>query len=329
MIKNNRVKEIVTHPTNGSKNTLRKRIALIPAYNEARFIGSVVLQTHCYVDQVVVVDDGSTDKTAEVAKAAGAFVLSMDQDQNMGKAKALSKGFEHIKKLKPTAVVMIDGDGQHNPSQIPNLLAPIEADEADMVIGSRFVGIESEIPKWRIVGQHALTVATNLASGVHSTDSQSGFRAFATHVLPLLDFRAKGFSVESEMQFIAREHKLRVAEVPISVVYEEPSKRNPVAHALQVLNGVLRLVGQSRPLLFFGMPGLTFLLSGLGIGVWVVSIFQKRKELATGYALICVLCSIIGGIGLATGLILHSIRSLLGEWLRPISKLQKKEVFPA
>ena len=308
---------------NGSFNTLHKRIALIPAYNEARFIGSVVLQTLSYVDEVVVIDDGSTDETAEVASAAGACVLSMVQ--NMGKAKALSQGIEYVQELRPTAVVMIDGDGQHNPSQIPSLLAPIEANKADMVIGSRFVGIESYIPKWRIVGQHALTIATNVASGTQTTDSQSGFRAFASHVLPQLDFRAKGFSVESEMQFMAREHQWRVAEVPISVVYEEPPKRNPIAHGLQVLNGVLRLVGQSRPLLFFGLPGLTCLLSGLGMGAWVVRIFQNTKQLATGYALICVLSSIIGGIGLATGVILHSIRALLGEWLRPISKLQTKE----
>lgn len=323
MFGNDNVKERVSAWTTNSTEVLDKRIALIPAYNEARFIGSVVLQALSYVDEVVVIDDGSTDQTAEVARAAGATVVSMAQ--NMGKANALSSGFKHIRRLKPTAVVMIDGDGQHNPSQIPNLLAPIEADKADMVIGSRFVGIKSEIPRWRMVGQHALTAATNAAAGVRSTDSQSGFRAFAARVLPLLDFKAKGFSVESEMQFIAREYNLRVAEVAISVVYEEPSKRNPVTHGLEVLNGVLRLVGQSRPLLFFGLPGLTFLLSGLGMGVWVVRIFQKTKVLATGYALICVLSSIIGGIGLATGLILHSIRALLRQWIQPIIKLEKKE----
>lgn len=252
------------------------RIALIAAYNEARFIGSAVLQVQQHVDLVVVVDDGSTDTTAQTAWAAGAIVYSMPQ--NGGKARAISAGIRYIRRLEcfrqgaPTAVVMIDGDGQHDASQILALLAPIEAGEADIVIGSRFMGIKSRIPKWRIFGQHALTLATNVASGVHSSDSQSGFRAFAPHVLPYLDFSAHGFSLESEMQFIIREHKWRLAEVPISVVYEEPSKRNPIAHGLQVLNGVLQLIGRSRPLFFFGVPGFLLLLSGVLLGAWVVDI---------------------------------------------------------
>lgn len=295
------------------------RIALIPAHNEARFIGSVVLQSKKYVDRVVVVNDGSQDATAEIAHAAGAEVLNMPQ--NVGKAKAVTKGIDYIRRLKPTAVAIIDGDGQHNPEQIPSLLAPIEAEQADMVIGSRFIGIESEIPKWRIVGQHALTFATNVTSGVHTTDSQSGFRAFAPTALPFLKFQAEGFSLESEMQFIAHQNHLRVAEVPISVVYEEPAKRNPVSHGLQVLNGVLRLVGQMRPLLFFGLSGLMTLLMGFLVGGLVILTYKDSLDLAIGYALICVLLCIVGIICMATGVILHSIRALLVDWLERTNKI--------
>ena len=303
-------------------NSRYTRIALIPAYNEARFIGSVVLQVRPHVDQVVVVDDGSSDGTAETARAAGATVYSMPQ--NGGKARAISEGIAYIRRLAllrqgpPTAVVMIDGDGQHDPSQIPALLAPIEEGEADIVIGSRFIGIKSRIPKWRVFGQHALTLATNVASGIQSTDSQSGFRAFAPDVLPYLNFSAKGFSLESEMQFIIREHDLRLVEVPISVVYEEPPKRNPIRHGLQVLNGVLRLIGQSRPLLFFGLPSVLLLFVGLLMGVWVVDLYQSTTTLAMGYALLCVLLSIMGCIGFATAIILHTIRAWLMEWLRRV-----------
>lgn len=304
------------------------RIALIPAYNEARFIGSVVLQVRQHVEQVVVVDDGSTDATAQTARAAGAMVYSMPQ--NGGKARAISEGFRYIRRLALfrealTAVVMIDGDGQHDASQIPTLLAPIEKGEADMVIGSRFIGIKSRIPKWRVFGQHALTLATNMASGIKSTDSQSGFRAFAPDVLPYLDFSAEGFSVESEMQFIVREHHLRLLEVPISVVYEEPPKRHPIAHGLQVLNGILRLIGRSRPFLFFGLPGFVVLMGGMLLGVQVVHIFQQTSQLPTGYALVCILLSILGGIGLATGVILHSMRAWLTDWVRPIANWHNQE----
>jgi glycosyltransferase involved in cell wall biosynthesis len=291
----------------------RKRVALIPAFNEARFIGSVVLQAQQYVDHVVVVNDGSYDNTAQTARAAGAEVLNMPQ--NVGKARAVSEGIRYIRKLQPSSVVMIDGDGQHDPNQIPNLLAPIEEGEADIVIGSRFIGIKSHIPRWRIIGQHTLTLATNIASGVYSTDSQSGFRAFSPQALPYLDFHAEGFSVESEMQFIMRENGLRLAEVPISVVYEEPSKRNPIRHALQVLNGVLRLVGQMRPLFFFGLPGLLTFVGGLVMGFWVVELYKTQPVLPIGYTLISVLLCLIGIISLSTGVILHSMRAFLTEWL--------------
>jgi len=302
----------------------RNRIALIPAYNEARFIGSVILQTLQYVDKVVVIDDGSSDMTSETALAAGADVISMQQ--NMGKARAVSEGICYIRRLQPTAIIMIDGDGQHDPKQIPTMLAPIEQGEADIVIGSRFVGIESEIPKWRIVGQHALTIATNLASGVHCTDSQSGFRAFSPESLPYLDFSAEGFSLESEMQFIAAEQDLRLAEVPISVVYEEPAKRNPIRHGLQVINGIMRLVGQMRPLLFFGLSGILILSVGLLVGMWVVQIGSISSQLAMGYALLSGLLCIIGVITLATGVILHSIRALVVDWLQRGLNIKNREV---
>ncbi|MDQ4074977.1 MAG: glycosyltransferase family 2 protein, partial [Chloroflexota bacterium] len=262
---------------------------------------------------VVVVDDGSTDGTAETARAGGAKVLCMPR--NVGKARAVTEGMRYVRRLEPTAVVMLDGDGQHDPRQIPTVLGPVEAGTADMVIGSRFIGVQSRIPRWRVVGQRTLTLATNAVSGVRCTDSQSGFRAFGPRALPFLEFRASGFSMESEMQFIARENDLRLAEAPIAVIYTEPPKRNPVAHGLQVLSGVIRLAGQARPLLFFGVPGFVFLLSGLLFGIQVILIFQASRQLAVGYALACVLLSIFGLIGVATGVMLHAIRALLVEWL--------------
>ena len=316
--------DVINENLDYQDNVLRNRIALIPAYNEARFIGSVVLQAQKYVDRVVVVDDGSTDKTAKIAEDAGADVLSLPE--NMGKARAVSEGISYLRRLRPTAVVMIDGDGQHDPHQIPNMLAPIESAQADMVIGSRFVGIKSEIPRWRVVGQHALTIATNVASGVYTSDSQSGFRAFSAETLPYLDFYAEGFSIESEMQFIVAEQGLRLAEVPISVVYEEPPKRNPIRHGLQVLNGVLRLVGQMRPLLFFGVPGLSVFSIGLFVGMWVLQIGHTSSQLAMGYALFSVLLCIIGVMSLATGFILHSMRALVVDWLQRGANIKNKEM---
>jgi hypothetical protein len=115
------------------------------------------------------------------------------------------------------------------------------------------------------------------------------------------------------MQFLARQHNLRLVEVPITADYAEKAKRPVVGHGLMVLNGILRLVGQYRPLLFFGLPGLLVLVAGISWGSWVVIIYQRTNQLAVGYALISVLLSIVGSLSLFAGVILHSVRGLLLE----------------
>lgn len=261
-------------------------VALIPAYNEERFIGSLVLATRSYVDHVVVVDDGSRDRTVELARKAGATVVQ--HVVNQGKAAAVNTGFAFVRQFDPRVVVMLDGDGQHAPDDIPTVIAPIERDEADIVVGSRFLDIKSEIPAYRKLGQHGLTVMTNLASGVHVSDSQSGFRAFGELALREMSFGKGGFSIESEMQFLVREHNLRVVEAPINVIYAEKAKRNPFRHGMQVVNGILELVGQARPLLYFGLAGASVFLIGLLLGIHVVDVYAKTHTLAVGYGLVTV-----------------------------------------
>ncbi len=291
-------------------STLTPRIAVIAAYNEDRFVGSVVLKTRHYVDHVIVVDDGSTDQTARIAEECGAIVIR--HETNCGKAEAINTGLERARTMEAGVVILIDADGQHDPAEIPTLLAPIEADQADVVVGSRFLGLKSEIPWWRIVGQHVLTVTTNVASGVPLTDSQSGFRALSRKALLAFSFRAEGgFSIESEMQFLVQQHKLTIEEVPVQMTYDEGPKRNPFKHGLQVLNGILNLVSMHRPLFFFGVPGLLILVVGLILGAVVVDRYNTYQSLAVGYALISILLDLIGIQTLFTGIILHTIRAYL------------------
>jgi len=286
-------------------------VALIPAYNERRFIGSMVLAVRQFVDLVVVVDDGSSDNTAEIAQHAGATVVR--HTLNQGKATAVNTGFSFIRGMAPRAIVMIDGDGQHCADDIPAVLAPILDGHADVVIGSRFLRVKNTIPAYRQVGQHGLTIMTNLASGVSVSDSQSGFRAFSARALEQLSFSQGGFSIESEMQFQAREHGLRVAEVPIEVIYAEPAKRNPIKHGIEVLNGILRLVGQTRPLLCFGLTGLALFISGLALGLHILDIYVRTHNLAIGYSLLMLLLCVLGVLVFFGGIILHSTRSMLSE----------------
>lgn len=294
-------------------------LVIVPAYNEERFIGSVVIQARHYATRVIVVDDGSTDDTAAIAEEAGARVIR--HEKNLGKAAALTTGFVHARGLiadgHPVQVVVIlDGDGQHQCVEIPHVVEPILAGEADIVVGSRFLGAKSRIPKWRVFGQQALTVATNLGSGFNLTDSQSGFRAFSPQTLAALDFESEGFSVESEMQFLVQKNDLRVKEVPIQVIYAERSKRNPFGQGLKVVNGILKLVGQHRPLVYFGVSGTVLLITGIGWGIVVVQRFYRTQHLAAGYAMICLLLSIVGMILISTGITLHSVRGLLLDVLK-------------
>jgi glycosyltransferase involved in cell wall biosynthesis len=152
-------------------------------------IGSVVLLARRYADRVIVVDDGSSDRTAEVAANAGAEVVV--HSTNQGKGMAFKTGFEIAGSAD--IIVTMDSDGQHNPSDIPKLVAPILRGEADMVNGSRYLnGCATDTPAYRRIGQIILDRATVMNSGIKITDSQSGFRAFAASTKDIFRFNAQG-----------------------------------------------------------------------------------------------------------------------------------------
>lgn len=147
----------------------KTKVAVIPAYKEELTIASVVLLAKKHVDTVIVVDDGSPDRTSELADAAGAKVVRLEK--NAGKAKALAIGLAAALELKPDVTVMIDGDGQMDPDEMLTVMAPVLQGVADLVIGSRFLDKESAVPKHRRVGQEVLTSATNMGAEHRITDS--------------------------------------------------------------------------------------------------------------------------------------------------------------
>jgi len=284
-------------------------IAAIPCFNEELFIGSVVLKTKDYVDRVVVIDDGSTDKTAVVAEKAGATVII--HSSNKGKGAAVSSAFEYAKKMGCKALVLLDGDGQHDPAYIPSLVKPVLEDNADMVVGSRYMDMKSSIPGYRTWGHRVLTFFTNLGSRVRLTDSQSGFRAFSLKAIQAFSFVEQGLSIESEMQFLANDASLGVTEIPISIGYYGKAKRSPLVHGMGVLNSIMSLISRRIPLFFFGVPGALALAFGFWEGWRVIRGWDTYHTFWLGPALIAVLLCVIGSLSLFTGIILHTIKSFL------------------
>jgi glycosyltransferase involved in cell wall biosynthesis len=295
-----------------------KLLVVIPAYNEARFIGSTVLKALDFSDHVLVVDDGSDDDTARVAEYAGAFVIK--HPYNQGKGAALNRGLCESRRLGADCMVTLDADGQHLPAEINRLVEPIQAGRADLVIGSRYLSRQNQVPLHRLLGHKFFNIFTKLGSGIQVSDSQSGFRAFSRNAIDSLCFTSQGFSVESEMQFLAQQKNLVINEVPVTISYLDQPKRSTVVHGFIVLKGLLDLVRHHRPVFYFGILGALFLSTGMIWGLYVIKIYILSAQLAVGYTLVSLLLSLIGTIMLSTGLALHSIQGLLIDIFNSMDK---------
>ncbi|MEK6975255.1 MAG: glycosyltransferase family 2 protein [Candidatus Thermoplasmatota archaeon] len=291
----------------------------IPCLNEDVALGSVVLRARPHGDEVVVVDDGSTDHTAEVARLAGATVLQ--HASNGGKGKAYETLWAHARAGGFDALVVLDGDGQHDAGEIPLLLARLR-DGADFVIGSRW-GERTQMPLWRRAGKRVLDYATAAGSASKSglpkvTDSQSGFRAYSRKALDAIAPRQAGFSVESQLLMDAHQAGLRIAETPIHCRYDvDGSTQGPVQHAGGVLNELLVQIGLLHPLLYLAGPGFVLLGLGTAFGAYSVYIYQATGIFAPGWVLLAMTLVLVGVLGLFAGLIFNVLPRAVKRALRP------------
>ncbi|KKH59381.1 dolichyl-phosphate mannose synthase [Methanosarcina mazei] len=284
---------------------------VLPAYNEEVSIGSIVLLTRHYSDSVIVIDDGSSDRTARIAEKAGAHVIV--HEANKGKGAALKTGFAAAADLGADIIVTMDSDGQHNPSDIPKLVAPIIDGYAEMVNGSRYLTHQDKnTPIYRRFGQTILDTATKMNSGLKITDSQSGFRAFSASTKNVFRFNARGMAIESEMLADAGRSGLRITEVEIGVRYDvDGSTMSPIKHGLGVLVMVLKDVEFNRPLYYFTAPGVLLWGGGLTMGVSFLHNYNAVGQgLNFGPTILMILLIIVGTFMALTGVLLHSMSAV-------------------
>ena len=279
-------------------------LAGIAAYNEARYVGSIVLQARQYVDEVVVVDDGSTDNTARVAELAGATVVR--HPENRGKGAAIQSILAEARKRNPDVLILLDADAQHDPNEIPVLVKPI-SEGFDLVIGSREAQ-EDKTPLYRRIGKKVIFRSSQLASRTNIYDSESGFRALSPKAINELELQANGFAVESEMITLAADKKLKITEVPISNIYtKDGSTRHPIRHGVDVLSRIVVMTSERRPLFVFGVAGGVLLVIGLVFGFRVINVASATGQLAIGSAVLTALFIITGILSIFTAIILNAL----------------------
>jgi len=292
--------------------TNRFVVACIPAFNEEKNIGGVVVRALKCVDRVVVCDDGSSDLTGDIARGLGAIVVR--HERNLGYGVALKSSFQEALKLGAEIIVTIDGDGQHDPREIPMLVRRLEKGDVDIVIGSRFVeGGGSEAPRWR---ENGIRFISELVStdGLSVTDAQSGFRAYNREALEKFSLTEDGMGASTEILLKSEDMGFKVAEVPINISYDEDSStHNPIVQGVSVVLSTVKHISMRRPLLFYGLPG--FLALSIAGVFWAMTIqeYTIRHTISTNVTLIALSATLVGLMLMTTGIILWVLVSVIRE----------------
>jgi glycosyltransferase involved in cell wall biosynthesis len=302
-----------------NESTSKHIIVCIPAYNEEDNIREIITKAKTHASEVIVYDDGSIDRTSEIAKEVGAVVIR--NSRNKGYGKALSELFKFALKRNADIMITLDSDGQHDPDQIPEIIDPLMKNEADIVIGSRFLKKEDmqHVPSYRNFGIRAITKFTQVVSYNKITDAQSGFRAYNLNALDNLKLYEDGMAISTEILLKANEHNLRVAEVPITVTYNgNGSTHNPIAHGLAVFNHLFRYLSFRKPLIFYGIPGLLLLFISSIFMYSALDLFSTTRFVSTNMIILSLGFAIMGILLMATSAIVYTLITLFKGRLREI-----------
>ena len=284
----------------------------IPAYNEEKNIAKIITKLKKITDSIIVCDDGSSDMTSEIAKNLGVIVIS--HKKNMGYGAAIRTIFEKSAEIGSDILVTFDADGQHRVEDVSRVLRPLENSEADIVIGSRFLGKQSNVPNYRKLGIKVITQVTNSSIKTKLTDSQSGFRAYSKQVLSKISLSEIGMGISTEILIKASSGGLRITEVPITILYSgDTSTHNPVSHGTSVLFSTIKFTSIEHPLKFYGIPSVIFLTIGVIFTSLAVQYYVDVGRLNTDLTLIGAGTILVGIILLISAILLYSLVSVVRE----------------
>ena len=284
----------------------------IPAYNEEKNIASIITKLKKITNSIIVCDDGSSDMTSEISKNLGVVVIS--HKKNMGYGAAINSIFQKSKEMKSDLLVTFDADGQHRVEDIEKVVEPIKNNDADLVIGSRFLDEKSHIPNYRKIGIKVITQVTNASIKKKLTDSQSGFRAYNQRVLSQISPSDMGMGISTEILIKSSSKGLRIMEVPITILYEgNTSTHNPVSHGTSVLISTIKFTSIAHPLKFYGIPSIIFLIIGSTFTYLAIQFYSEVGRLNTNLTVIAAGTILIGTILLISAILLYSLVSVVRE----------------
>ncbi len=285
----------------------------IPAFNEEKNIAAIITKLADITDTIIVCNDGSSDLTSDIAEKMGAFVIN--HEKNLGYGAAIRSIFLKAKELDGDILVTFDADGQHRIEDVEKVTKPIIDQEADLVIGSRFLDeSEKEVPQYRKVGIKVITKITNASIKKQLTDSQSGFRAYSKKVLAELNPSELGMGISTEILIKASSKNFRITEVPIKILYAgDTSTHNPVSHGSSVILSTIKYTSIEHPLKFYGIPSMILFIIGISFTYLSAEYYAEIGRLNTNLTIIAAGTVLIAVVLLITSILLYSLVSVVRE----------------
>ena len=297
-----------------------KIVACIPAYNAEKSITKVIAGAKEFVNEVIVVNDGSVDNTADKAIKAGAKVIN--HPLNLGYGSAIATCLKGGLEAGADIIITLDADLQHDPKEIPTLVKPITEGSADLVTGSRFMmeNEENAIPTYRKFGITLLTKVTNFVAQTTISDATTGFRAYSNHaarVLTSMGF-SPGMGASSQMLIEAFRSGLRIKEVHVNISYGtgvDTSTQNAISMGMGMLTSIIRYITIRRPLSLIGIPGLTILSLGVAGLFLLLDIFNATRAIPSGLGMFTIATVVIGLVLLLSSFFLYTLSTISKEVL--------------